>query len=80
MGVFGGDDFGAEEEERKPSLEYLDSLNDYRKRSRSQEDDGVGKKTARVEENGHHAKAEDDPVVYGSWNVLFYFILFLMSR
>jgi len=34
------DDFGEEEEDRKPSMEYLNSLNDYRKRSRSQEDDG----------------------------------------
>ena len=29
-----------EEEEQKPSVEYLDSLNDYRKRSRSREDEG----------------------------------------
>ncbi|KAJ4490269.1 TFIIE alpha subunit-domain-containing protein [Lentinula aciculospora] len=34
------DDFGEDEEDRKPSLEYLNSLNDYRKRSRSQEDEG----------------------------------------
>ncbi|KAK0495917.1 TFIIE alpha subunit-domain-containing protein [Armillaria luteobubalina] len=34
------DDFG-EEEDRKPNIEYLDSLNDYRKRSRSREDEGV---------------------------------------
>jgi transcription initiation factor TFIIE subunit alpha len=34
------DDFGEEEEDRKPSIEYLNSLNDYRKRSRSQEDEG----------------------------------------
>jgi transcription initiation factor TFIIE subunit alpha len=30
-----------DEEEQKPSVEYLDSLNDYRKRSRSREDEGV---------------------------------------
>ncbi|KAF9010136.1 TFIIE alpha subunit-domain-containing protein [Cyathus striatus] len=30
-----------EEEDKKPNVEYLDSLNDYRKRSRSQEDVGV---------------------------------------
>ncbi len=45
------DDFG-EEEDRKPNIEYLDSLNDYRKRSRSREDEGVtGKiKVPKVEE------------------------------
>ncbi|KAF5368934.1 hypothetical protein D9758_002913 [Tetrapyrgos nigripes] len=52
------DEFGEEEEERKPSIEYLNSLNDYRKRSRSQEDEGtVGRnkiaKTEDVAENGH---------------------------
>ncbi|EDR08240.1 uncharacterized protein LACBIDRAFT_297707 [Laccaria bicolor S238N-H82] len=40
----GSSDFGDfpndEEEDRKPNLEYLDSLNDYRKRSRSREDVG----------------------------------------
>lgn len=37
--VNGGSDFGEDEEEDvKPSVEYLDSLNDYRKRSRSRED------------------------------------------
>lgn len=30
-----------EEEDKKPNIEYLDSLNDYRKRSRSKEDDGA---------------------------------------
>ncbi|KAM6503446.1 TFIIE alpha subunit domain containing protein [Amanita muscaria] len=30
-----------DEEEQKPSVEYLDSLNDYRKRSRSREDEGM---------------------------------------
>lgn len=30
-----------EEEEQKPSVQYLDSLNDYRKRSRSKEDEGA---------------------------------------
>lgn len=32
-----------EEEDRKPTVEYLDSLNDYRKRSRSREDEGSAK-------------------------------------
>lgn len=36
-----GSEFG-EEEDVKPSVEYLDSLNDYRKRSRSVEDVGEG--------------------------------------
>ncbi|KAH7886931.1 TFIIE alpha subunit-domain-containing protein [Phlebopus sp. FC_14] len=68
-----------EEEERKPSVQYLDSLNDYRKRSRSQEDEGVAvKKAAKVElesvngsdrsleELEHQADASsggDDPLV-----------------
>ena len=37
---FIGSDFG-EEEEQKPSVQYLDSLNEAGKRSRSQEDLGV---------------------------------------
>jgi transcription initiation factor TFIIE subunit alpha len=36
-----GSDFGDEEEDIKPNIEYLNSLNDYRKRSRSQEDNGL---------------------------------------
>jgi len=47
------DDFGNDDEEdQKPSIEYLNSLNDYRKRSRSQEDDGsAGKfKLAKTDE------------------------------
>jgi len=35
----GSEDF--EEEEQKPSVQYLDSLNDYRKRSRSRDDEGA---------------------------------------
>lgn len=38
--VPGSSDFDDDEEDRKPSIEYLNSLNDYRKRSRSQEDEG----------------------------------------
>ncbi|KAF8627334.1 hypothetical protein AX15_004407 [Amanita polypyramis BW_CC] len=34
-------DVNFDEEEQKPSVEYLDSLNDYRKRSRSREDEGI---------------------------------------
>ena len=55
LGASGSDDFGdfpdEEEEEMKPSVEYLDSLNDYRKRSRSREDEGgiALKKVAKME-------------------------------
>lgn len=37
-----GGDFDDEEEDKKPNIQYLDSLNDYRKRSRSKEDVGGG--------------------------------------
>jgi transcription initiation factor TFIIE subunit alpha len=40
-----------EEEDKKPNVEYLDSLNAYRKRSRSQEDVGAATKIK-------HAKVE----------------------
>lgn len=48
----GGSDFGEDEEDVKPSIEYLNSLNEYRKRSRSTEDVGLpssnsGKKVAK---------------------------------
>ncbi|EAU89646.2 transcription initiation factor TFIIE alpha subunit [Coprinopsis cinerea okayama7 len=41
-------EYGDEEEDRKPAIEYLDSLNDYRKRSRSAEDIGGGSKTPKI--------------------------------
>ncbi len=46
------DDFGNDDEDHKPSVEYLDSLNDYRKRSRSKENEGgAGRfKVPKVEE------------------------------
>ncbi|KZT07046.1 uncharacterized protein LAESUDRAFT_725393 [Laetiporus sulphureus 93-53] len=44
----GGSDFGEEEEDVKPSIEYLDSLNEYRKRSRSQENEGVAHATPKI--------------------------------
>lgn len=73
------DDFGEDEEDRKPSLEYLNSLNDYRKRSRSQENEGFSgrNKIAKTESftNGEHVNVEvgiqgeatpkADPMVYG---------------
>ncbi|KAF4583422.1 TFIIE alpha subunit family protein [Pleurotus pulmonarius] len=40
-----GDAGNDEEEDVKPSVEYLDSLNDYRKRSRSREDEGAATKS-----------------------------------
>ncbi|KAJ7707126.1 TFIIE alpha subunit-domain-containing protein [Mycena metata] len=45
FGDFGGDD----EEDVKPSVEYLDSLNEYRKRSRSHEGADAANKIAKVE-------------------------------
>ncbi|KAF8230306.1 hypothetical protein L208DRAFT_1423853 [Tricholoma matsutake] len=56
----GSSDFGDlaydDDEDRKPNVEYLDSLNDYRKRSRSAEDieGGAKSKMAKVHmEEGH---------------------------
>ena len=49
LGSSDSGDFGYEEEEdRKPSVQYLDSLNAYRKRSRSQEDVGSAAKIKQV--------------------------------
>jgi len=51
----GGSEFGEEEEDVKPSIEYLNSLNEYRKRSRSTDDVGTptssssGKKLPRID-------------------------------
>lgn len=58
-----GDDFADEEEDVKPSLEYLDSLNVHNKRSRSFEDvDGTlgSVKTPRL--NGYESVHETSPV------------------
>lgn len=46
-----------DEEDKKPNIEYLDSLNAYRKRSRSQEDVGAASKikVAKTEETVEHA-------------------------
>ncbi|KAJ3006549.1 hypothetical protein NUW54_g3898 [Trametes sanguinea] len=41
-------ELGEEEEDVKPSVEYLDSLNEYRKRSRSQDDVGTGGSTPKI--------------------------------
>ena len=49
LGSSDSGDFGYDEEEdRKPSVQYLDSLNAYRKRSRSQEDVGSVAKIKQV--------------------------------
>ncbi|KAF7365362.1 HTH TFE/IIEalpha-type domain-containing protein [Mycena venus] len=46
-------DFGADDEEDiKPSVEYLDSLNEYRKRSRSHEGADTANKVPKVEDFG----------------------------
>lgn len=49
----------SEEEDTKPSVEYLESLNEYRKRSRSREDVGMGggkPKAPKMEELENNAK------------------------
>ena len=49
LGSSDSGDFGYDEEEdRKPSVQYLDSLNAYRKRSRSHEDVGSAAKIKQV--------------------------------
>jgi transcription initiation factor TFIIE subunit alpha len=49
LSIPGSSDFGDlaydDDEEKKPNVEYLDSLNDYRKRSRSTEDVGSSAKS-----------------------------------
>ncbi|EJF56810.1 TFIIE alpha subunit-domain-containing protein [Dichomitus squalens] len=44
----GKSDFGDEEEDVKPNVEYLESLNEYRKRSRSRDDVGTGASTPKL--------------------------------
>jgi transcription initiation factor TFIIE subunit alpha len=74
-----------EEEEQKPSVQHLDSLNGYRKRSRSQEDEGAAaKKLAKIEfeppdTNGadHLTRREgtsgaDDPLTFGMYSSSFH--------
>ncbi|KAH9923017.1 TFIIE alpha subunit-domain-containing protein [Amylocystis lapponica] len=49
-----GSDFGDDDDDVKPSIEYLDSLNAYRKRSRSREDVDGGHATPKIAKlNGH---------------------------
>jgi len=64
-----------EEEEQKPTVQYLESLNEFRKRSRSVEDEGTTvKKLAKVESKLPDPDANvssevngtsDDPLVHG---------------
>ena len=47
-------EFGEEDEDVKPNVEYLDSLNEYRKRSRSLEDNGLERGPSKTPKlNGH---------------------------
>ncbi|TFK26129.1 hypothetical protein FA15DRAFT_667806 [Coprinopsis marcescibilis] len=67
-------EFGEDDEDRKPSIEYLDSLSDHRKRSRSLEDVGSGgSKTPKMlktenlptfpePSNGYNGVLEEEPV------------------
>lgn len=64
LGSSDSGDFGYDEEEdRKPSVQYLDSLNAYRKRSRSHEDVGSTTKIKQV-------KVDATEGVYGIGNGL----------
>ncbi|PFH49896.1 hypothetical protein AMATHDRAFT_62164 [Amanita thiersii Skay4041] len=61
-----GDLNNSEEEDQKPSVEYLDSLNDYRKRSRSREDVGVKEtKLPKLEEEKANGFAPETAHVNG---------------
>ena len=65
----GGSDFGEDEEDVKPSIEYLNSLNEYRKRSRSTEDVGLsnsnsGKKVAK------HDNLRPGPIIASTTPIL----------
>jgi transcription initiation factor TFIIE subunit alpha len=60
-----GSDEGDGEEERKPSVQYLDSLNEYRKRSRSEKDEeGLGlKKIAKFSDALNGDESSSDSLV-----------------
>jgi transcription initiation factor TFIIE subunit alpha len=60
-----GSEEGDEDEERKPSVQYLDSLNEYRKRSRSEKDEeGLGlKKVAKVSDTRNGDESSPDSLV-----------------
>lgn len=76
LGVSNGDEFGEndDDDDRKPSVEYLDSLNDYRKRSRSREDVGTPKsKIAKISESrdthAHETRVNGDSNGNGHFHV-----------
>ncbi|KAI8972873.1 TFIIE alpha subunit-domain-containing protein [Trametes punicea] len=61
----GMSEFGEEEEDVKPSVEYLDSLNEYRKRSRSRDDVGTGGSTPKIPRiDGQVGTTEAETAVY----------------
>lgn len=53
-----------EDEDRKPNVEYLQSLNEYRKRSRSREDVGAGAKTPKITRTDSLASFPEETVVH----------------
>ena len=55
----GMSEFGEEEEDVKPNVEYLDSLNEYRKRSRSRDDIGTGGSTPKLPRTNSHMEIHE---------------------
>ncbi|KAI0071034.1 hypothetical protein K474DRAFT_1669448 [Panus rudis PR-1116 ss-1] len=60
-----GSDFGGEEEDVKPNVQYLDSLNEYRKRSRSVDDVGSGGGPSKLLKVNGDTISTADPVTNG---------------
>ena len=58
-------EFG-EEEDVKPNVEYLDSLNEYRKRSRSRDDVGTGASTPKMPRTEEHMEIQEDAALPGA--------------
>ncbi|RPD63162.1 hypothetical protein L226DRAFT_528029 [Lentinus tigrinus ALCF2SS1-7] len=56
-------EFAAEEEDVKPDVDYLDSLNEYRKRSRSRDDVGTGGSTPKMARTEEHMVIQEDAAV-----------------
>ena len=59
-------DFAAEEEDVKPNVEYLDSLNEYRKRSRSRDDVGTGASTPKMPRTEEHMEIQEGAALPGA--------------
>ncbi|KAI0717042.1 TFIIE alpha subunit-domain-containing protein [Earliella scabrosa] len=53
-------DFGEDEEDVKPNVQYLDSLNEYRKRSRSREDVGTGGSTPKIPRTDERMETQEE--------------------